>query len=363
MSTQIIINSYSKLDFHSWVVKGENNGLDESIISRIRAIAQMNNPDADSNDILMTTANFNGICIGYRGVFPEKIIQKNKIVKIGWVSTFFIEPKYRGKGIAKSLMKPIENCYNNQLCVIHSSKNAQRVYLKKGWKISFLIRTTFLFRIHKPRNYANNTILKRLLNIFRPLLNWLIGLFHYFWLNKSYKHKYQLEYTDIIDNRLYKFISDHTYKELFPKSKARLNWILRYKWVLASPCIQRTNDDYYFSNYLKDYFQCGVIVKSKNKIIGFFVISKKNGHLSIPYLYYDKKRKTFVFRSILEHVIELKASSLSTFNKNLIEYINKDSQLISFAKQNMKISYSHTRNSFFNNEYSHIQDGDGDLFF
>ena len=124
MSDSIVIKIYTKVDFYLWIIKGKDLGLNDKIISRNRAIAQMNNPDAKEDDILLTTANFNGLCVGYRGVFPEEIHYIDKRIKVGWLSTFFIDPKFRGRNIAKMLMGPIEEYYKNGIGAINSSDKA-----------------------------------------------------------------------------------------------------------------------------------------------------------------------------------------------------------------------------------------------
>ena len=362
MTALIKINTYNKEDFNSWVVKGLNNGLDDSIISRNRAIAQMNNPDADINDILITTAVFKGVCIGYRGVFPEKINYKGKRIKVGWLTTFFVDPDFRGKGIAKRLMAPIEKYYSNGIGSIHSSENAIKVYTKLGWNISFIDKSWFLFRLYKPNNYSTNTLIKRTADIFRPALNSIIGLFHNHWLRKNSDQIFELEYTNIIDDRLYSFLEVHSKNDLFFKSQERYNWILKYKWAMVSPCISRTNDKYYFANNIKDFFQCAAIIKRENNIIGFFVLRNRNGNLTVPFLHYENSKNKYVFLSILEHIIELKAHSITTSNVDLIRYIN-ESKLARISKKKKIISYSHTKQEHFNNDIFKLQDGDGDLFF
>ena len=359
MPTAITIKTFTKIDFFSWVINGEQNGLDDSIISRNRAIAQMNNPDAEIEDILLSTAVIDGFCIGYRGVVPEKIIQKKKHIKIGWLTTFFVDPAHRGKGIAKSLMEPIEKYYTKGIGSIHSSENALKVYAKLGWNISYLGKTTFLFRLYIPKNY---TLKKRVLSIFRPGLNYLFDLFHHRWLMKSYLQKYEVEYVELINKELNLFIQNNVKSDIFPKSQERLNWILKYKWAALSPCLPRVNKNFYFTNYLKDFFQYAVSVKTESSIIGFYILRKKNGHLTIPFLYYDNDKKEYVFRSILEHVIELKGYSITTSNDDLVQFIN-ESKLIWLAKQKLKISYSHTNQEYFKMRTLKLQDGDGDLFF
>lgn len=359
MFNSILIKSYTKLDFHSWVVRRENNGLNDSIISKNRAIAQMNNPDANDDDILLTIAQINEKCIGYRGVFPENIIYEGEKLKIGWLTTFFVDPSYRGKGMAKKLMEPIINYYNNGVGSIHSSENALKVYKNLGWDISLVSKTTFLFKLHKPNNFS---IKKRIVNFFRPILNFTIVFFHNLWLRKSYKQEFEVEYTDIIDNQLYHFIRNNARMDLFLKSQEKLNWILRYKWPSVAPCIFRTNQKYYFTNYVKDFSQYALIIKVNEEIVGFLILRNKNGHLTIPFFYYADEKKECVFKSILEHMLELKTYTLTTSNKNFIQYID-NSKLIRFAKQKIKISYSHTKQAFFKAKTCKLQDGDGDLFF
>lgn len=361
MTTAIIIKTFTKKDFRSWVINGEQNGLDESIISQSRAIAQMNNPDAELGDILLSTATLEGVTIGYKGILPEKVCFNGKVAKIGWGSTFYINPNFRNKGIARKLLEPFIDYYTSGLGSSHSSENVLKLHKKLNWNISYLEKTTFLFRLYKPKNY---TFKKRVLNIFSPGVNYFFGFFHNRWLMKSYQKNFEVEYVDMINDVLYQFIQNNGKSDIFLKSQEKLNWILKYKWAAVAPCLTRVNQKYYFTNYLKDFFQCAVVVKSDSNIIGFFILRKKNGHITIPFLYYNSDKRENVFRSIVEHVIELKGYSITSSNDDLVQFINNSKpERIWFKRQIIRISYSHTNQEYFIMGTFKLQDGDGDSFF
>lgn len=359
---EIIINRFTKTDFYDWVIKGINNGLNDSIISKNRAIAQMENPDADDADILLTIASIGNRIVGYKGVLPEVMIYGEVKIKIGWGTTFYIKPEFRGRGIAMMLLQPFIDYYDSNLGSIQSSEKVVKIHQKLGWTCSFLEKSIFIIRVYKPRNLNKDGLKKRFVNIIGSSLNFFIEIRLRVWLERSFKKKFEIDYIETIDDELFKLINEYSKNDVFKKSKEKLNWIIKYKWAIESPCIERVDEQYYFTNYVKRFYQSSVVVKNDRRVIGLFIFRINEGHMTVPYLYYSENSKNNIFRSILEHSIRLKSFSLTTSNNDLIQFIERSNLLI-LKKYTKKVSYNHTHKIFFNHIGMNIQDGDGDLFF
>lgn len=359
---EIKINRFTKTDFYDWAIKGINNGLNDSIISKNRAIAQMENPDADDSDILLTTASIANRTVGYKGVLPEVMIYGKEKIKIGWGTTFYIKPEYRGMGVAMMLLQPFIDYYNSNLGSIQSSEKVVKIHQKLGWNCSFLKKTIFILRVYKPRSLIKDGLIKRFVYIIGAWFNYFIEIWHRAWLKKSFKKKFEIDYIETIDDELFKLINEYSKNDVFKKNKERLNWILKYKWAIESPCTERLDQQYYFTYYVKQFSQSSVVIKYDGRVIGLFIFRINEGHMTVPFLYYSENSKNDVFRSILEHSIRLKSFSLKTSNNDLIQFIER-SNLFILKKYSKKVSYNHACKIFFSNNGKKIQDGDGDLFF
>ncbi|MFH2106541.1 MAG: GNAT family N-acetyltransferase [Candidatus Micrarchaeota archaeon] len=68
----------------------------------------------------------------------DKIIGTINLTKDGWISTFFIEPKYQGKGIGTKLLASIERIAKNKKIKTirtHCTINSVDFYKKNGYLV------------------------------------------------------------------------------------------------------------------------------------------------------------------------------------------------------------------------------------
>lgn len=365
MSEEILIRIFKVDDFENWIFKNVQNGLGTSMISRNRAIAQINNPSVEKEDILLTAAYINAKCIGYRGVFPEKVHFGREYLKIGWLSTFYVDPNYRGRGIASKLMEPVINYYTSGIGSLDSAKNAIRVYKKLNWNVTYFERVTLYLKT-PPSNYNQNSynvIVKQYFKtLLRPVVDPVMHILQILWSKYTSSNSFSLKYIELVDDVLMQFIRENSKSNCFNITQDKLNWILKYKWGIEAPCISRTDDNYHFKNYIRSFNQYGLVVYKNSEIQGFYILRQNNGQLSIPYIFYDSKYSRNVFNSILEHAIALKSQAIHTTNESIIEFIRKTKFPI-ISKYYHKVSFSHTNHRYLENIHCNLQDGDGDLFF
>lgn len=344
----VSIKAFKKIDFQQWMFTNTNNGLSEWIISRKRALAQINNPHLNENDLLLTTAWKHNKCIGYRGVFPQLLAnQINQ--KVAWLTTFYVLPEYRGKGIASLLMQPIVDYYDGKVASLNSSNSAIKVYQKLNWDIHFFERATYYYGLPRKTMTAVSKPINAILKIANRIINPIS-------LNKDI----QIRYLCCINESIFEFIKQYS-TDLVPKSKDYYNWVITNEWGLEAP-FKSNSDPYYFSNESSQFKQYTLSIYLKNQLIGFYVLRVNEGVISVPFLYFASAENMNVFKTILLHAIKLDSFCICTSNDSLKSFLEGNG-LYKIKKNYKKISFSHSKLIFQNMESSHIQDGDGDMFF
>ena len=91
---------YSVCELREWLINNRQNGLSEYAIAPTRAFALINNPCAKDEDPAIVVTSDGDRHIGYSAVFPDEYVKGNTIGRFFWGTTEWLEPDYRGKGIA-----------------------------------------------------------------------------------------------------------------------------------------------------------------------------------------------------------------------------------------------------------------------
>ena len=101
-------------------------------ISRIRGLSHAANPRADATDILLFLAEENGEMLGYFGMLTDWIYLQGNAEKVGWMSCLWIDPKTRGKGVAKALIENALQAWDDKMMVTEFTVEAGKLYHKMG---------------------------------------------------------------------------------------------------------------------------------------------------------------------------------------------------------------------------------------
>jgi GNAT superfamily N-acetyltransferase len=340
-------------------------------ISRQRAISHFNNPQVTDSDVIMIMAFDDTKLVGYLGIVPGKINVGNQEHKVGWLSCLWIDANERGKGIAKKLVEQALSGWNNKIIATEFTKEAKALYDKIGLfedlKISVGIRGYLRFELHTflPARKKLFARIKGLLKLADGLLNAINDIRIDLW-RRNRKRGNIIEYITRIDEEASGWISDLGKNEIFKKETEHFNWILHYPWILSAPFPDRESKKYHFSSLaLRFEFIC-LKIYDLNQIIGFILLSVRDKHMKIPYLYVASRHLPLIAEIIFDHMIEMKINTITIFNPPLVEYMqNGRTPLIHCRK--MKRHYIHS--GIFNNPDEKagdtyvIQDGDGDCAF
>ena len=320
------------------------------MISRTRAWSLINNPNAQSDDVVMSVV-FDGVKpIGYTAIFPEQLqkpINENNLCY--WGTTQWIEPEYRGRGISGNMMMAIKDSVNHNYWGLASSISSIKLDQKQGSNVIFYPRYFFQWKIQSKSFIAKG---KELLVRFK---------------NKQLakqieKFSYTNQYIPIIDDESYVFISEHSSNDLFLRSHETLNWILQYPFLSEIGDDMHIEEQCAFSTNVHKFKIKAVQVYVDNKLSGIYIYSIVDNTYKVLYIYYLEEMKENVFSSVLNGALSSNVAKFCTFNSELFNFANS----IGVKNINSKftsepISLTLPPNIIIDQSLS-IQGGDGDMF-
>jgi GNAT superfamily N-acetyltransferase len=106
---------------------------DVAPISLLRAESQSRNPQGDPDDTVLLVARHDSRCIGYHGLLPGRLKYDNRVSKIYWLVTFYLDAAFRGRGYGKRLVTEIQNTATD-LVTTGITDAAAGVYRSAGFR-------------------------------------------------------------------------------------------------------------------------------------------------------------------------------------------------------------------------------------
>ena len=333
-----------------------------------RAISQINNPRADTNDVVLITAyNENNDLIGYVGALPDEIYCKHKIA---WNSCWYVNNTL-GKTIALPLFLQFVKKWNGKILLRdltdHTRKIIQSLPYFEVVRVEYRTRyyTRFYLTDLFAKKWPSLAFLKIPLKFTDILLNSYIILRQYVWVKSHVIPKsIRSELVSQIDKQMSNFLQLHNKNELIQRGKDELDWIVNYPWV-----IEKTNNNesligkYYFSSVDKSFNFFRLKILNENELIGFLIIKERDRHFEIPYAYFDDNYLKDISVCLIKFMYSKKVRSLNVVNIKLKK---------SLKEIKLPYIYSHSKiqELFASKELLRIvgkdfelQDGDGDVAF
>ena len=261
--------------------------------------------------------------IGYLGVLPDKIFVDNAEHKLGWLTSWWVDPGHATKGVGAMLLFKALNAYHQHLGVSGASKEGRRAlkasqkfmasYTIKGLDIRLrfnLTETVF-------RKFPIMKIIRLLLKVIDAILNEIVNLRSFLWKRRCQKHlRLTYEYISCIDEETGNFIQRHHQQDLTRKGKAELNWMLRYPWILSAPFKDSASRRYYFTSRAKRFNFLGVKVFARdNEMIGFFILKVRDDRMSAVFSYFDSHHAPSIVAAVVNTALAMEASTLSLYDE------------------------------------------------
>ncbi|MCP4629273.1 MAG: GNAT family N-acetyltransferase [bacterium] len=202
---------------------------DVSPISLLRAESQSKNPQGEPDDIALLLALRENRCVGYHGLLPGWLRYEDRISKIYWLVTFYLNAASRGKGYGKQLVAEIQNT-NVDLVTTGITDAAAGVYRSAGFR---RLEELLYFRLQP----ENRDLLMAVLQNLRPV-------------EKTFTSK---PTTRLIQEEI-QTSSRQATGIRFPRDTKSINWMIRNPWIVSRQDARQDVKNYYFSR-VRDLFQ------------------------------------------------------------------------------------------------------------
>lgn len=339
-------------------------------VTRHRARFVINNPRSEKDDAVLFLARMGDEILGYRLVFPDRIYVNGQSIKIGWGSSFWVNDKYRGRGIGKALFRKSSECWNGNIGSLIQSSDAMRVYERDQNFFCFNESTgyQFIIRLNAPywvkRKLQLPAMVLSLLSLANVIPNLWMNALKDRWRSRTKTlDNYALEYcTEITDDETVDFLRAHNGHSLSRKEIEDLNAIVRYPTSLIAPLGDVIGKRYYFSTHADRYEYLYLkVYNEQNEIVAVILMNLEGDGLKL--LYYFTKSPLMVqsvFEIFLLHAIKLKTEVITSYDPRFITYMMKNSRFPTLfnRKQRRKSFLPRQFDNFELGKYW-IYDGDG----
>jgi len=345
-------HKYNASDVRAWLFEGEDNGLSEAVIAKIRANALLHNPYVKDNTLLVVSATDGDNVIGYTAMFPDKLA--NPDVTLSVATTLWVNPAYAGEFVSMYLTKfllenPIGNLIGTDAApasVLVDKLLGMRadMYVKKRYEINRTIRIKSLrslgsFLLEPWRQCRRAKNVKKML--------------------ATIPEDWKLEYIDFVDKEAYDFILSHNSNDMMTRTRDMLNWIIRNPFRIEAPLRVQYHSSNIFPAYIT-HFETRVVKCFKGEeMVGLYMFAERGANTVVLLLYHDVEYKKQVYASLLQQVLLSKPSQLWSQYPELNQYIDRSG--IAFHGYDVKYSFTRPKELTVDSG-KQMQGLDGDMF-
>lgn len=334
----------------------------------LRAISQFHNPRANPNDVALIFAHENNELIGLAGILPN-LINGQLDLPASSNTCWWVHPE-KGKRLAFPLfMKAFATC-GQRMFMTDCTPHTISILKKTNWfdfpDMATGIRGFLKFNLHEliPAKLPSTRKLKQLLKLTDQILNFLILPYRIIVRYVIMKDRMQVECLNSLDQELHTFIELHSQNEFIRRTGKDLEWILKFPWIIGSNNDQsKTRIEYPFSHIVGSFEQYFVKITSSNHTIGLLLISVRDGHMKVPYAYFNEKDASQLLKVIYQQALLKKAVTLTVFNSVLVNMVDSVVHPFIFKKKIKRLVAISKKLFDDYQKYQLIQDGDGDIVF
>lgn len=339
-------------------------------VTRHRAQLLINNPRAGKDDPVLFIARNGHEVIGFRVVFPDRLYINDTIIKIGWGSSFWLDKRYRGKGIGRMLFEKGYELWEGNTGSLIQSDDAARVYLgspdfyclRKSLNYQLILRLNSLYWARKKSRVPG--ALAWIFPVIDAPVNLIMHLRQALWSSRHKAlHGVQLEYChEISDKETIDFIKANNHNTLARKEAEDLNVIVKYPTTIPTPLGDLIGSRYYFaSKALRFDYLYVKVYDAQTELIGLMLMNIDGECIKL--LYYLSRSEEVIPRLydiFLQHAIKMKSEFISSYDEGLNKYIIEQSGFpILYKRKHVYRSFLSNKLKISNPEKYRIFDGDG----
>jgi hypothetical protein len=366
----MIVKEYSLNDLEQLVLSGDFWRGEVIPITKHRALAQIRNPRAHPEDVVLFIAYDGDTICGYLGILPDLIFLEGRGYRVGWITAWWRRPDPKYAGLGFTLMSQACEVYRGAVGGAPSAaaakvfeRSTRLIPLNESTELQAFVRANMCKMLL--RKFPSLKKFKLFLRTFDRLVNILCEGRLRLWKRRyGISGKLRLEYIAEVDAETSGFIQQLQDGDLHRRGAHELNWIARYPWILSAPVSDGRDKRYHFAATAKESLCLMVKVYDlTDTMIGFLMLRLIDGQLKIPYCYMRSNHSDAIFRVIGEHTVALRVDTLTIGRSELRESLHR-LRFPYLARIKClknwwigKIYGSHLSDHF------QIQDGDGDCAF
>lgn len=304
-------------------------------ISKQRALSHGRNPRAREDDVVLVlvyeTTGAEDELVAYLGVFADDLQFKTGVRHVGWLSCMWVNPKMRGKGIAKRLLQTVFEAWEYRILVTEFTPAAKGLYDRSECFLD-------LARPKGVRGYLRPNVTTLLTkknpkwNKWRPFLRCIDGLLTIpntlrlaAWRGTKWAtNGYSIEYLSELDAEAGAFVEAQQSGELIQRGVAELNWLLRNPWLLQAPLKDRNAQRYHFSSVAKQVgFLCIKVYNQRLEMVALAILSTRDGAAKLPYVYCLEGEEEQLWQIIDAHLLSMKIATCTIFHPRMVAALEK----------------------------------------
>ncbi|WP_426477441.1 GNAT family N-acetyltransferase [Chryseobacterium sp. CBSDS_008] len=353
----IALKTYNRKELEDFISSGAFQQYDFLPVTRHRALSHIQNPKASEEDILLILALYEEKLVGYVGCFPDNFVMNGEEIRYAWLSTLYVNPEYRKKRPAKTLLKKAFEAYEGRIAITEFTKEAEALYNimgvfeyvfpKKGKRYYFRTDAAKMIPEKKPVTQP----LKPLFQMLDAAANGLISIKNV----AIQKPDFNYEVLDRIDKESVGFVNGFSNR----RNAEEINTFIDNPWVLEG----KKDEKYLFSSFANSFkFFWIKIFDQNNKLKACFLLQLRDGYLKIPYLF-SNDGSDEVVRVLNYFIITHKIKGFTSYQTRLNKTIQQSKVFSHIYERDFNREYLFHKNLLellpdnFNPDY---QDGDGD---
>lgn len=328
-----------------------------------RAVSQSKNPAAQPGDVALVYVADKGKLLAFAGLLSDELAEGSLRVfsNTGW----WVHPELGRKYSLSVFLNALQACSRRMFLTDCTAKTRE------------ILERTGLFRFYAPvegerfilRPYSADYIKRKgkyskLSGLFvagDAAVNLIISFRIRRWLKRNLQKGYSMKITDRIDAEANEFIRQHSEQYHLRQDAAKLNWIAGYKWLSTDK--QHKKFPYPFSYHAESFRQEIMVMRDNHKIVGLVMLSWRDNHVSIPFVYYEGNRLQEVVKLTIGYLLKQKAYSVIVYRPDILKVFRK--VVIPYILK-LKVIRHYGFATELQEEFADkklFQDGDGDVAF
>lgn len=337
-------------------------------LTGLRAISQFQNPRAQPGDVALVIAYEGNELIGLVGLLPNLV--NAQIDQPACSNTCWWAHPEKGKQLAIPLFFKAFALCRQRMFMTDCTPHTLGILKKTSW-FEFPdthpgIRGFLKFNLHEilPAKLPATRKLTPLLKVSDQMLNFLMAPYRMALRSRFTKNSSAVEYLTSLNDEMYQFIETHSIDEFNRRSGKDLEWIIQFPWIKGKNLDgSATPVEYPFSYLVEKFEQFFIKITAAGQTIALLFISLKNGHMKVPYAYFNEKVADQVLKVIYQQALIKNAVTLTLFNPPLVEAMDSAAHPFIFRKNIKRLIAISKHLSGLYQKYPHLQDGDGDVVF